>query len=144
MKDCSPWNRPRQEQEKSVKRKEQQRHSCPVPLNFSVVRMWSQEQKSEAWEEQAGRGGVFNFVFVSHYPTLIFFQLAINEFNFPQVKSGLPMTVIGKSSLCAHLDLQAFPFYFLPILLRKGRERSLAGTRQPAKVNPSHLFCRQE
>lgn len=52
------------------------------------------------------------------------------------------LIVTGKPPHCSFLDRQIL--FSLPVLLKTESESSLVGTWQPAKVNPSHLFCKQK
>lgn len=54
--------------------------------------------------------------------------------NFPQIKTTLPLTANGNPPL--HLNLQAFPSYFLPTTLLRRRSEREAGRWQPGRVKP--------
>ena len=61
-----------------------------------------------------GSGKVF-LVLTLRLTILLYFWMAINEINFPQVESALPVMVISKRSPCPCLDPQAFSSHFLPL-----------------------------
>jgi len=58
--------------------------------------------------------------FVSHYTNP--FSLAINEVNYPQVESALPVTVAGKRCPCLYLSPQAFSSHFVTLSPVEGGE----------------------
>ena len=86
---------------------------APCPLHCSVEGCGEARSEDEPRKTERGRGKVFfRFVLISHYPTLILTDSTLNQFS--QVKSVLPMTVIGECSLCPYLKPQALSLYFLP------------------------------
>lgn len=87
-------------------------------------------QERERWEK-----GVYRFVLVSHYPTLIDSKLHL----FPEAEPGFVMTVIGKWFFCPYLDPWACCSTFSPCRVEEEKwYRSLVSNWCPANVKPSH------
>lgn len=86
----------------------------PILLHYS--RIGVKRVRSEGVKLCPGNrgGGVFIFVFVSHYSDL--FELTIKSNLFLQVRCVLPMMATGKRFAYIYLDLWAFSSYFLPPL----------------------------
>lgn len=94
-----------------------QQPSFPIPLcHTGLVEMRQRTEKRIIKLSLGKKEAVLSFAFFfPHNATL----------NFPPVKSGFPMKVIGKLFPCFYLDPQAFSSYFSPILLREGSVRAV-------------------
>ena len=120
-------------------RKEWQRQRTPVPHSLGGRGVGNKAVKLSLGIRGTRRKSVLGFVFGCSR-----FLICNNQINFPQVRSVLPMTVMGKWLPRLYLNSGAFPFYFLRLSSWGGEVREwlggVSGSHQSRTTTASFRF----